>query len=462
MKLHRFFLLAFFSAVGSSPATSTYYVRERQIASYDPREDVAAVANVVQIPPVIEVPNAIVLPLSSEDGPANPELSDTSEENYTAFPTASPTKAPTKVPTTSLLPTESTAQLLTSSSTTQPIQCEGYFCDKTLGTMFLFMTHNSYAVRWEIFSPNQNKREGQQFDDGIRGFNWDVYYQGDGYLVVDHTPDENTWSPKEYNDGAEEIMDRLERDEYRNEIVVIIIEHKKGQREANPFLVEPFGNKIITNYDPTKPFSYYIAKGQQVLMLGKYRDPVMGMHVETEFVTQNQYLWVDASEDPNLAYRNGPKNDSTTAKLMNHFCGTSILDGSVGNMLSSAIVNDPYRILSSSRMFAKQEYAMGSLPNIIIVDFYETGDIWPAQALLRDRIDSFGDELSDGTRCVAKTTCNNCYNPNSYWDTKAMTACGSEPCWGESTICANWITCNNCCAGNADCPWYQFGICTCL
>lgn len=327
--------------------------------------------------------------------------------------------------------------------------------------MFLFMTHNSYAVRWEVFSPNQNHREGQQFDDGIRGFNWDVYYEGDGSVVVDHTPDDTTWSPKDYNDGANELMDRLERDEHQTEIVVIIIEHKKGQRESVPFLVAPFGTKLITNYDPTQPFSHYLAKGQQVLMLGKYREPAMGMHAETDFVTQNQYLWVDATEDPNLAYRNGPTNDPTTAKLMNHFCGTSLFDGSVGNALSSAIVNDPYRILLSSRLFATQDYAVGSLPNIIMVDFYETGDIWPAQAVLRERTDSFGDEWPDGKRCVVGTTCNQCYNSSSVWDSKATRACGAEQCWEAGTICATGITCDNCCADTADCPWYQFGICTC-
>lgn len=455
--LYRCFLIALFSAADT---------RGRQIASYDPKTERVVIANVVQIPPwtdpAIEVPNETSGQLSIDEGPANPEVAE--EENTaspstspTKSPSTSPTKSPTKAPTKA--PTEALTKALTTSLVT-PIECDGYFCDKTLSTMFLFMTHNSYAVRWEILSPNQNEGEGTQFDDGIRGFNWDVYYEGNGYVVVDHTPDGNTWTPKDYTDVVGEVMDRLERPEHRNEIVVVIFQHKKGGREANPSLVAPFGNKIITNYDSTKPFSYYIEKGQQVLMMGRYGEPSIGMHEETQLVTQNQYLWVDPSEEPNLAYRNGPRYSTTTAKLMNHFCGTSILDGGVGNALFSEVVNNPYRIMQSSRLFAQQDYAMGSLPNIIMVDFYETGDIWPAQELLRDRNDSFGDELEDGTRCVTGATCNSCYNPSSRWESKAMTACGSEPCKDNGSICVTWFTCDSCCAG-ANCPWYQFGICTC-
>jgi hypothetical protein len=70
---------------------------------------------------------------------------------------------------------------------------------------------------------------------------------------------------------------------------------------------------------------------------------------------------------------------------------------------------------------------------------------------------------SDGTICGAGTTCNHCCNTSEYWDSKVFTACGTEPCWGGGTVCGTGTTCENCCGGNlgADCPWYQFGVCTC-
>jgi len=67
---------------------------------------------------------------------------------------------------------------------------------------------------------------------------------------------------------------------------------------------------------------------------------------------------------------------------------------------------------------------------------------------------------NDGTICGAGTTCNKCCNGSSWWTGKAFTACGNEPCWGRGTVCGAGTTCNSCCNG-ADCPWYQFGICTC-
>ena len=57
-------------------------------------------------------------------------------------------------------------------------------------------------------------------------------------------------------------------------------------------------------------------------------------------------------------------------------------------------------------------------------------------------------------------TCTSCCNGSEYWESKAFMACGPEPCWGGGTICGAGTTCNSCC-GSADCPWYQFGICTC-
>lgn len=71
-----------------------------------------------------------------------------------------------------------------------------------------------------------------------------------------------------------------------------------------------------------------------------------------------------------------------------------------------------------------------------------------------------GRAWSDGTACGLGTTCNLCRNGYSWWVGKAFTACGREPCWGRGTVCGAGTTCNSCCRG-ADCPWYQFGVCTC-
>lgn len=82
---------------------------------------------------------------------------------------------------------------------------------------------------------------------------------------------------------------------------------------------------------------------------------------------------------PDFTYREGTKNDSKSAMLMNHFCSTFKLP----DMIESEMVNNEYVIMHNARMFAKQR-DFGSFPNIIAVDLYDKGDIWPAQDLIRN------------------------------------------------------------------------------
>jgi Trypsin len=55
--------------------------------------------------------------------------------------------------------------------------------------------------------------------------------------------------------------------------------------------------------------------------------------------------------------------------------------------------------------------------------------------------------LSDGSLCGLGTTCHQCAKPATYWYSKAMTACGTEPCWPYRTVCGAGTTCNQCCNG---------------
>lgn len=375
------------------------------------------------------------------------------------------------------------------------VACEGYFCDKSLSSMFLFMTHNSYATDDRVFIHNQNFGEGKQFDAGIRGFNFDIY-DVDGELSVDHTPNCNTWTPSPYIESVGEVLERLDRCEHQNEIVVVDLEMKNSGERTNQRVVEPWGDKVITHFNSSKPFSYYIAKGQRVLLLTNKdtSDTSIGIHRRKDYVTQNGYDWSCTLDEPDFAYREGPKNDPDSAKLMNHFCYTFKMP----DEQDSERVNEEHVIMSHSRKFSEQP-VYGSFPNIIMVDFYDKGNIWPAQDLIRGTNKYVGDELEDGTLCVVGTTCMSCKNEYSFWYSKAMTACGSEPCLPDGSRCASGTTCNTCCSdsyeywdsllftacgsapcsdegtlcwsgsscgeccsGEYDCPWYGLGYgCSC-
>jgi len=373
--------------------------------------------------------------------------------------------------------------------------CDGYFCDKTLGTMFLFMTHNSYATPDRVWAENQNLGEGDQFEAGIRGFNFDIY-DIDGELSVDHTPNDEVWTPAPYVDGVNQILEKMDRCEHRDEIVVVEFEIKKSGERTHELAAEPWGDKVITNFNSSKPFSHYIAKGQRVLLLTNKNKsvPSMGMYRRSDYITQNGYEWSCEMNTPDFAYREGPKNSPNSAKMMNHFCSTFKLP----DEMESGRVNDKYVILHNSRLFAQQQ-EFGSFPNIVAVDFYDKGNIWPTQDLIRMGQQYVGDELDDGTLCIAGTTCwkcredysfwasktmtacgaesclsegticakgstcnNCCSNTHEFWYSKSMTACGSEPCWDSSKVCGRWTSCNACCSDDLECPWWGFGFgCSC-
>jgi len=388
-----------------------------------------------------------------------------------------------------------------------PPTCYGYFCDQTLDTMFLFMTHNSYAVRGKITIYNQNYDESKQFRAGIRGFNFDIYDENDGdddttELLVDHTPNSQTWNPQLYRDSVNNVLRELDKCENRYEIVVVELEMKKSGKLTNQWALEPWGDKVIRNYNPGLPFSHYIQKGQRVLITtNKAREgnPNIGMHVRSELFVQNGYDWKCATnQEPDFNYREGPLYQDKAARLMNHFCYNALGLPDTGD---SKRVNDLKVLQTNAETFSNK---FGGWPNVILVDFYEQGNIWPAQELFRS-----GNKdmilLEDGQVCDTATTCEYCINNHSYWYSKAATACGTEPCWEDGRTCGKrsceamccsgsfeyWMSlrsiacgkepkfeencrepgdfcyknysCDECCSNDIECPWYGFTLgCFCV
>jgi len=369
--------------------------------------------------------------------------------------------------------------------------CDGYFCDKYVHTMFILMTHNSFAVQGAVLSPNQNYSVGTQFKDGIRGFTFDIYWE-DGKIIMKHGGD---WDV-DYSTSVAEIVTEMDKLENRHEFVLIQFEDYVGYDNVKfDKVLEPWGNKVITSFDNNQKLGDYIITGKRVLLTSKYSGlESRGMHAYEHLITENNYQWYSALENVDFGYRRGPRNSSTSMKMMNHFCGTY---PGAGSMLSSAIANGPDRILYDVRIFKKQDYAKDNI-NIMMIDYYDTGNVWEAQEKIRSgdfNSDCWGDGQlcgigstcfsccnkkeywyskamtacgeepcwGDGTICGSGTTCNACCNSYEFWNSKFITTCGQEPCWGSGTVCGAGTTCKTCCTGNGDahCPWYQLGVCTC-
>jgi len=323
-----------------------------------------------------------------------------------------------------------------------------YFCDRYIFTMFILMTHNSFAVSNEVASPNQNYGVGKQFRDGIRGFNFDIYWNS-GKVIMKH----GDWhSNVDYSTSVAAIVAEMNKQEYRNEFVLVQFQDDVGSDHLDEVL-EPWGDKVIKNFDPNKKLGEYIILGKRVLLTSKYDRASEGMHNYEDLITENNYKWSSTFDDVDFGHRRGPKNSDTSAKMMNHFCGTA----GTGSMVSSAIVNKKSRMLYDARTFKKQDYAKDTI-NVIMIDYYDTGNVFDAQRAIRNGDFNSGCR-SDGSLCGIGSTCFECCNKHEYWYSKALTACGKEPCWGDGENCGKGTTCKRCCNGHE--YWYGQAMTAC-
>jgi len=306
--------------------------------------------------------------------------------------------------------------------------CYGYFCNKYVHTMFIFMTHNSFAVPFKVASPNQNYGMATQFKDGIRGFSLDVYNKSNGKIYMKH----GDLGLPDYGSNVRSIVEELEKSKNKYEFVLVQFENKLD-KDMNfiadtliPNLLEPWGQYVITNFDPNTRLDEYINMGKRVLLVTDGWEnslrPDKGIHSTTDFITENNYKWFSSAISPPYDFRRGPQRDWTSIKLMNYFCGTW---PGLGSMVSSAIVNHKGRMLFHAREFKRQAYAMNQI-NVMMVDYYDTGNIWPTQVAIR--ADDFNSGCwGDGAYCGIGTTCWNCCNKYTYWKSRLFTMCGKEP-----------------------------------
>lgn len=330
--------------------------------------------------------------------------------------------------------------------------CEGYFCDKYFDSIVIIQTHNSLATPGKVLSPNQNFDVQKQFRDGIRGFNFDLY-TSDGHLWTYHGGPGFGYDP---SDVIASLRSELEKPENRNEFVVVQLEDYMDKSTSLRFL-QLFKDLVITNFDTSKPLSYYIGLNKRVFIATSNKntlDEAAGLHETRKYIIENEYKWqLCYTTLPNLGIRYVYPPAPRAAVLMNHFCSAT----GTGDMIASDAVNRYQRTLYDARQMMKQPYTRGNI-NIIHVDYYDRGTVFQAQNALREGNPGSGC-WSDGSLCGLSTTCWNCCEPNSYWYGKAFTACGKEPCWGDGRICGIGTTCNACCNGHS--YWYSKAFTAC-
>jgi len=254
------------------------------------------------------------------------------------------------------------------------VQRHSYFFDKKIDDIFIIMTHNSLALPFKVFSPNQNRGLARQFRDGIRGFNLDLKENGHemkschGGSLWCHDP----------KDDIESLVKELNRDVYDDSFIFVQLQSEIGTRHYH-LLEEWFGSKLVKNFDKRQKLGYYMERGQQVLIFtDKDARPSQGIHDTNKFIVENQYLWTNRYSTPPMGYRRGPKI-GTRIRLMNSFVSIGVKHG---DMVASKRANNYGRALRHINEYKKQSYTGGKI-NVLMVDYYEMGDVFKIQNKMR-------------------------------------------------------------------------------
>ena len=345
----------------------------------------------------------------------------------------------------------------------QQQQQHAYFNDTSLylDTVTIVQTHNSLAQPSLVLSPSQNFDLVRQFQDGIRGFNFDLYDTTGGGLWTYHGLVES-WG----YDPTTQIVDLVTELASRpTEFIIIEIQDSMSTQTVSQKFLPLFGNLLIKNFDSTKSIGYYVSLNQRVLIMtpnDSNVDPSIGMHDTKRLTHENNYQWdtntcFDGSSVPSTQerYPQSSYNNKYTRPLrvMNHFCVNPTFRS--GDPQAANVVNRPARIVQSANELSSVQPFSPQI-NMIHVDFYQVGNVFDALRRLKEMAgyvsssnsgggdgggNAGGQEQQqqqqevvmdmdqcwpDSTVCDESTTCWQCCVDESYWTSKASYACGIE------------------------------------
>ncbi len=333
---------------------------------------------------------------------------------------------------------------------------DDYFRTRYIDEIFFITTHNSLSLPGEVFSPNQNYGLKTQFNDGIRGFNFDLYPEGCCEINTSHGLG-TIWK---YNpeDQIKELIGAL--DEKPKEFIVIQLQSGPLESKHYELLATWFGPRLIKNFDPDTILGDYIDRGEKVLIVtddGTDYDASIGIHNTEDIICENDYKYKNYFESPPFEYRRGPKHGETNKRFlraMNYFY-------QIGHMAAAYRLHDTERALGYISEFEQQSYT-GGVINTLLVDYYTQGDsargeyeIFIIQDVMR-KAGSSG--FSEGDACYYT------------WDDlcEGDLECGKRSKEDETYVCCKdtyvpfgWITdvCGNGLKRGEECPSTRDGDC---
>lgn len=256
--------------------------------------------------------------------------------------------------------------------TVKPTECNGHdeLCDRRYDEVVYAATHNAHATFFSDFrevNANQTNSIAQQLEDGVRCMALDVYeYEGDTALC--HGP--CALGAIGHRDTLNDIKSFLE-DNPRDVFTIVYEDHVGAELIEADFTETGLVNFVYTHSDgdewPT--LQEMIDAGTRLVVTAESAGPPPAwLH----------HVW-DVAWDTNYSFRSPDEfscdlnrgSEGNDLFLLNHWVGTEA--AGLPSMDNAKLVNQSDALLGRAQQCQSES---GRLPNFIMVDFYEHGDLF--------------------------------------------------------------------------------------
>lgn len=285
-------------------------------------------------------------------------------------------------------------------------RCNGYedLCNRPFSETVFAGTHNSMAADdydWSSLVTTQRYSIGNQLRLGIRALSFDIHYGESttigGIEFVDNADGPTRPGVKPYlchevcllgamplEDGLEEVVDFLE--ENPREVLTIFVEDYISPEDLETVLISSGLMEHVYEGPMTTTLGEMIESGKRVFMFSQnrggqkawypYLNGDLGRISEYRFgstddLTDTSNHWATCDKFPWASAGTG------RFYLLQHF----VTIGSTGDEEASAVVNQRDVLLSRALRCKDRQ---GVLPSILLVDYFEFGDVLGATRQLND------------------------------------------------------------------------------
>jgi hypothetical protein len=255
--------------------------------------------------------------------------------------------------------------------TPQALLCNGHeaLCDRPYDEVVFAATHNAHSTLSADFhqvNANQTNSISQQLDDGVRCMALDIYeHEGDTALC--HGP--CTLGALSHRDTLNDLKSFLESNPH--DVFTIIYEDHVGAELIEADFIETGLVDLVythTEGDTWPTLKEMIeAETRLVVTAESAGPPPAWLHHVWDVAWDTPYSYKSPEDFSCDRNRGSEGND---LYLMNHWVGT---EAGLPSLDNAKLVNQSETLLARAQQC---EAESGRVPNFIMVDFYEEGDLF--------------------------------------------------------------------------------------